>query len=136
MTSDFESWSVAAGLKMYEFSDLPPAARKKLVRLMARIAEQSYRRALQHGEVLKDRLCVDPAALRFDVSLDIAPYTNSPSGGHTSIERLFMECGVLHELGFEEPHRSERFVYVPEKALTASAVEQRRRAARVKVSGP
>jgi hypothetical protein len=137
MTSDFEPWSVAAGLQMHEFSHLSPSERKKLVRLMARGLEQSFRRGLQHGVVNKDTLCVDPAKLRFDVSLDISPFTDSPSGGFTSIERLFMECGVLNDLGFEEPRPPKRFIRVPAKALTTHGTKQRRqakRAARAKAS--
>ena len=92
----------------------------------AHVAEQSYRRGLQHGVVLKDTLCVDPAKLRFDVSLDIAPYSDQPVGGFTSIDRLFMQCGVPRDLGFMEPDQSERFIYAPKRVLTPSAAKQRR----------
>ena len=63
MTSDFETWSVAAGCKLGEFANLPPATQRKLIRLMARISEKSFRRGFQHGVVNKDTLCVDPQNL-------------------------------------------------------------------------
>ena len=102
MNSDFTASSIAHGLKEGEFDDLSPSVNRKLVRLMARIAEQSYRRGFQHGAVLGDRACVAPYDLRFRRSLDKSPYTNSARGGHTSIERLFMECGELCMLGFDD----------------------------------
>ena len=46
---DFVATSVAHGLKLGEFEHLSLADKKKLVRLMARIAERSYRRGFQHG---------------------------------------------------------------------------------------
>jgi hypothetical protein len=98
----FTSNSVAYGLKEGEFEDLSPSAKRKLVRLMARIGEQSYRRGFQHGATFSDKACIDPADLRFRRSLDKSLYTDSPNGGGTSIERLFMECGVLSMLGFDE----------------------------------
>ena len=96
--------ATAYGLKEHEFDGLSPSVRRKLVRLMARIAEKSYRRGFQHGAVLGNA-CIDPADLRFRRSLDKSPYTDSPNGGHTSIERPFMECGVLGKLGFDNEQR-------------------------------
>lgn len=96
--SDFVPGSVASGLKMDEFRDLPDRVKRKLLRLMARISEQSYRRGFQHGIVIGDRRCIDPSDFRFKRSLDKSPYTDGP-GGYTSIERLQMECGVLHNIG-------------------------------------
>jgi hypothetical protein len=57
MSSDFEARSVAYGLKEGEFENLPPLVRRKLIRLMARIAEQSYRRGFQHGAAFGDKAC-------------------------------------------------------------------------------
>ena len=101
----FGSHSVAHGLKPCQFSNLPPAVRRKLVRLMARIAEKSYRRGYQHGVESGPDRCIEPGDLRFRRSLDKSPYTDTPypHGGHTAIERLFMECGELQQLGFDEP---------------------------------
>jgi hypothetical protein len=93
----FSTVSLAAGLRHGEFDELDKRTKKKLIRLMARIAEQSYRRGYQHG-TLPSRT-VDPAVLRFERSLDKAPFTDSKMS-FTSIERLRMECGVLREIGF------------------------------------
>ena len=99
--SDFEKSSIAYGLHEDEFDGLPTSTKRKLVRLMARIAEQSYRRGFQHGAVLENKAWMDPLELRYRQSLDESPYTHSP-GGHTSVERLFMECMVLNMLGFDD----------------------------------
>jgi hypothetical protein len=42
--TDFDPCSVAYGLKSGDLDSLSPAARKKLIRLMSRISEASYRR--------------------------------------------------------------------------------------------
>jgi hypothetical protein len=97
-TGDFTKRGVAHGLKFGEFDALPAGTKTKLVRLMSRIAEKSYRRGLQHGTL---DLTVDPAKLRFEVSLDKSPFTDG-AGGDTAIERLFMECGALRHIGFAE----------------------------------
>lgn len=97
---DFTENSVAFGLKDREFSHIAEGDKQKLIRLMARISEKSYRRGFQHGCVLDpaERL-ISPEELRFEWSLDKSPYTDC-GGGDTSIARLFMECGVLHDIGF------------------------------------
>ena len=41
---------IARGLRENEFADLDPAVRHKLMRFIARIAEASFRRGLQHGD--------------------------------------------------------------------------------------
>ena len=104
---DFCARSVAAGLRDREFEHLSERDRRKLVRLMARIAEKAYRRGAQHGAflvgqepMLRDNL----ASWRIFPDLDKAPYIDSPYT-QTSIERLFMECGGLREIGFREPSR-------------------------------
>jgi hypothetical protein len=106
--SDFSARNVAYGLKHREFVELPEWTKRKLVRLMARIAEQSYRRGFQHGTL--GLHCIDPYVLRFERSLDKSPFTDvqvprkipawNSSLGHTAIERLFMECGCLNDIGF------------------------------------
>jgi hypothetical protein len=102
---DFAYYSVAAGLRFEQFEHLSASDKKKLIRLIARIAEKSYRRGYQHGrEPLTNRsgFNVDPAVLRFERSVDKSPFTDSRHIEHTAIERLFMECGELRELGFRE----------------------------------
>jgi hypothetical protein len=97
--------NVAHGLKYGEFQELPKQTKKKLVRLMARVAEQSYRRGFQQGrEMPWGRHSVNPADFRFKRSLDKSPYTDTRGrGGHSAIDRLFMECGGLLEIGFSDP---------------------------------
>jgi hypothetical protein len=95
--SDYVSSSVLHGLTEGEFSNLPPTTRKKLLRLMARVSEASYRRGYQHGCFFTSKGVVghDPTKLRFDTSLDIAPFTNAEQSGHmTSLERFICEYPV------------------------------------------
>jgi len=70
---------------------------------------------------MHDRLCVDPTELRFGVSLNISPFCDSPGGGHTSIERLYMENGELRNIGLDVPDPPQHPVNVPKHALTACA---------------
>src|SRR5437868_2446054 len=95
LSPKYGSRSVAKGLRENEFDDLDSRTKSKLVRLMARISEQSYRRGYQHG-ALPDRT-MDPSILRFERSLDKSPWTDSTQS--TSADcRLFCEYGVLLEL--------------------------------------
>ncbi len=102
--SDFESSSVAYGLRQREFDDLSERTRKKLVRLMSRISEASFRRGYQHGrfQTQRGKVEVDPAILRFDKSLNQSPWAETAKGGMSADERLFCEYGVLMHLGFRE----------------------------------
>jgi len=92
---EFSTRSVAGGLKYREFGSLDTRTKKKLIKLMARISESSYRRGFQHGTL--GIHIIDPVTLRFDRSLDKSPYTDT-KGGHTSKERLEMEYHVLRQL--------------------------------------
>jgi hypothetical protein len=102
---------VARGLREWDFADLPPIRRKKLLNLMARISEASFRRGLQHGEyfTLKGRkLWVSTSKLRFDLSLDNSPCADDKGFKPTSLERLNFEYGsTLSALGFREVHDYE-----------------------------
>jgi hypothetical protein len=108
--SDFVPYSVARGLHWGEFNHLAPADKKKLVRLMARIAEKSYRRGFEHGVVMTDDreswIRDDPGAWRCYADLDLSPWADRPTTT-TSICRLFAECGVLSEIGFRDPELSD-----------------------------
>ena len=101
MRSDFEKYSVAHGLKMHEFMSLPIRLKKRLVRLMARISEKSFRRGFQHGKECKAPVVMPPADFRFDTPLDKSPSIHGYPG-YSSIERLFMEFSVLQHIGFHE----------------------------------
>ena len=52
--SDFTSDSAAYGLKDQQFAHLSDSDQKKLLRLMARISEKSFRRGFQHGAYASD----------------------------------------------------------------------------------
>jgi hypothetical protein len=103
--TDFIKSSIAYGCVYNEFEDLPEKTKKKLTRIMARLAERSYRRGFQQGVFLsrEGRQIVDLYHFRYQTSLDAAPMTD---GGYidSATNRLFMENGVLCDLGFPDPH--------------------------------
>lgn len=90
--------SVAYGLNSGDFDLLSPAARKKLVRLMSRISEASYRRGFQHGTL--GQHTIDPHKLRYEGSIDQSPLTDRPRAVLSAEDRLFAEYGELYEVGF------------------------------------
>lgn len=47
--SHFASYSILHGLKPHEFNSLPKATKKKIIKLIARISEKSYRRGVHHA---------------------------------------------------------------------------------------
>lgn len=109
----FDTCSVAYGLKGMEFEHLNKRTKKKLLRLMSRISEKSYRRGFQHGKDI-ERPTVDASHLRFDVTLHRSPYTDiyypdgrwAPKSGMSALDRLWCEYGVLWELGFMKDEQS------------------------------
>lgn len=105
MASDFNKTSIAYGMKASDLQHIDKQTKKKLVRLMARLAERSYRRGFQQGYEC-DRPVADLVKFRFFTSLDRSPWPdNVDEKGKwhktpdTAIERLLMENGVLQELG-------------------------------------
>ncbi len=106
MPSDFIASSVAHGLTFGAFEHLSQKDKKRLIRLIARISEASYRRGLQHGGIFGHR--VDVYAFRYKHSLDKSPFTDvegAPKNkGTSSTWRLFCENGVLRDLGFSDPN--------------------------------
>ena len=103
----FSKNSVAHGIDYGEFAKLSNSSKKKLIALMARISEKSYRRGFQHGKEIT-RPVVDPAYFRFEIPIDKSPYTDEFSqagtwlsnSGSSAIERLEMEYPELSEIGF------------------------------------
>lgn len=106
----YTEMSAAHGLEYDEFANLPRATRKKLVRLMARISERSYRRGLQQGVYLHkhNALLVDPRDWRYKIDLDLSPaaeFGEAPLRhefhrlGSGSICRLYAEERYLDEIG-------------------------------------
>lgn len=99
--TDFNSRSAAYGLSHGEFSHLSDTDRRKLSRLMARIAEKAYRRGAQHGAqmALDGTLARDPATVRFTSSLDRSPWLDDPGQWDHAEVRLHMENPALRYLG-------------------------------------
>ena len=112
MTSGaFLKKSIAAGFNVQEFAHLTPSDRRKLITLMARIAEQAYRRGAYQGVKLAgdetDLLPRDLYDWRYGRSLDQSPWLDDATI-ESSTERLYAECGDLETLGFERPAWDER----------------------------
>ena len=106
MTSHaFSEKSIAAGFAAQEFTHLAPSDRRKLVTLMARVAEQAYRRGVYQGVKLAgdetDLLPHDLYSWRYGRSLDQSPWLDD-STIETSTERLYAECEDLGALGFDK----------------------------------
>lgn len=104
MTSHaFSEKSVGAGFTHQEFGHLASSDRCKLVTLMARIAEQAYRRGAYQGVKLAgDEAYLLPKDLytwRYDRPLDQSPWLDDTTI-ESSIDRLFAECNDLEALGF------------------------------------
>jgi hypothetical protein len=100
---DFIGSSVAYGLVHGEFEHIAEPDKQKLIALMSRISEQSYRRGFQHGCVMDSKqFDVSPIELRHEWPLGKSPYTDSAEV-ISSVERLFTEYGVLRSIGFREP---------------------------------
>jgi protein involved in sex pheromone biosynthesis len=100
----FSPHSIVYGLKHGEFLAMDKALKKKLLKIMARISEKSYRRGLQHGSL--STMTVDPAYLRFNVSPDYSPFTDVVgkngkwmNNKQSSLDRLLMEYGGLQDIG-------------------------------------
>jgi hypothetical protein len=77
-----------------------------MLKLMARVAEQAYRRGVQQGAGLagKPSFRGDLWEWRYRPSLDLSPWVDSPTTT-TSLDRLDAECGEqLRELGFPKNH--------------------------------
>ncbi len=90
---------IAYGLHESEFADIDPTTREKLLRVVARVSECSFRRGLQHGIYFTENsipLRIDPWKFRYQVSLDKSPCIDSGGWTPTALERLSIEHG--HEL--------------------------------------
>lgn len=102
MASDFVPGSVLYGLRVHEFDHLPEKDRKKLVRLMARISEASYRRGFQQGAVVGHHCAWPLHDYRYRFSLDRAAFAEGDVE-MSSIGRLDCEhhdlllVGLHHE---------------------------------------
>ena len=92
---------VTKGFRDGRFLSLSARDKRDVLKLMARIAEQAYRRGAQQGAGLAQRLFfrADLGEWRYQPSLDLSPWVDSPRMT-TSLERLDGECGeVLRRIG-------------------------------------
>jgi hypothetical protein len=100
---------VAKGFRQRRFFDLSDRDKRDLLKLMARVAEQAYRRGVQQGAGLagKSSFRGDLWEWRYRPSLDLSPWVDSPTTT-TSLDRLDAECGdELRELGFSKNDGAE-----------------------------
>ena len=91
---------VAKGFRQRRFFDLSDRDKRDILKLMARVAEQAYRRGVQQGAGLagKPSFRGDLWEWRYRPSLDLSPWVDSPTTT-TSLDRLDAECGgPLREL--------------------------------------
>jgi hypothetical protein len=95
---------VAKEFRQRRFFDLSDRDKRDILKLMARVAEQAYRRGVQQGAGLagKSSFRGDLWEWRYRPSLDLSPWVDSPTTT-TSLDRLDAECGEqLRELGFSK----------------------------------
>jgi hypothetical protein len=123
---------VAKGFRRRRFYDLSDRDKRDLLKLMARVAEQAYRRGVQQGAGLggKSSFRGDLWEWRYRPSLDLAPWVDSPTTT-TSLDRLDTECGQqLRGLGFDTGEGWWRSVWTDRRRRPVWAGytrEQRRR---------
>ena len=103
-------WAIAArggrgggpvmGFHDGRFVALSESDKRDVLKLMARVAEQAYRRGAQQGAGLAQRpsFRADLGEWRYGPSLDLSPWVDSPRMT-TSLERLDGECGELRRIG-------------------------------------
>lgn len=103
MSTDFNARACAYGLRHGEFDHLTDGDRGKLLRLMARLAEKSYRRGAQQGAVLgaEGVIAHDLHAWRYERSLDRCPWLDDPQHTETALDRLLIENDDLRRIGFD-----------------------------------
>ena len=92
---------VTKGFRDGRFLSLSERDRRDVLKLMARVAEQAYRRGAQQGAGLAQRpsFRADLGEWRYKPSLDLSPWIDRPRMT-TSLERLDGECGEeLRRLG-------------------------------------
>ena len=85
---------VAKGFRRWRFFDLSDSDKRDMLKLMARVAEQAYRRGVQQGAGLagKPSFRGDLWEWRYRPSLDLSPWIDRPTTT-TSLARLDAECG-------------------------------------------
>lgn len=99
---DFQTQSVAFGYDHCAFSHLSNEDKEKIICLLSRVSEQSFRRGFQHGCYMQEKgtVKVRPDVWRFDAPFDDSPDPDSLHGRSVSIrQRLFDNYSVLADLG-------------------------------------
>jgi hypothetical protein len=102
---------VAKGFRQRRFCDLSDRDKRDMLKLMARVAEQAYRRGVQQGAGLagKPSFRGDLWEWRYRPSLDLSPWVDSPTTT-TSLDRLDAECGEqLRGLGLSKNEGDDRW---------------------------
>jgi hypothetical protein len=124
---------VAKGFRQRRFFDLSDRDKRDLLKLMARVAEQAYRRGVQQGAGLagKPSFRGDLWAWRYRPSLDLAPWVDSLTTT-TSLDRLDAECGEqLRELGFDTGESWWRSAWTDWRPVWTGYTPEQRRLIRV-----
>jgi hypothetical protein len=101
---------VTMGFRDGRFLSLSERDKRDVLKLMARVAEQAYRRGAQQGAGLAQRpsFRADLGEWRYRPSLDLSPWVDSPRMT-TSLERLDGECGEgLRRIGLSLKDSSAR----------------------------
>ena len=100
---------VTKGFRDQRFLSLSERDKRDILKLMARVAEQAYRRGAQQGAGLagKPSFRGDLWEWRYRPSLDLSPWVDHPTTT-TSLDRLDAECGEqLRELGLVKDAANE-----------------------------
>jgi hypothetical protein len=116
---------VAKGFRQRRFFDLSDRDKRDILKLMARVAEQAYRRGVQQGAGLagKSSFRGDLWEWRYRPSLDLSPWVDRPTTT-TSLDRLDAECGEqLRGLGFSKNNGDDNWC---RSVWTGYTREQRR----------
>ena len=82
---------VAKGFRQRRFFDLSDRDKRDILKLMARVAEQAYRRGVQQGAGLADKSSFrgDLWEWRYRPSLDLSPWIDRPTTT-TSLDRHYL----------------------------------------------
>lgn len=94
----FNARSVACGLAPDAFAHLSERDQRRLLTLLARVSEASFRRGYQHGVECADYRRIEPYDLRYKRSLAKAPWPDNPRNAAPVEDNLLTQYPVLREL--------------------------------------
>lgn len=105
--SDFDKNTVVYGLNKNQFEHLDEPTKARFIRLMARIAESSYRRGYTSGSNLRPG--PDKSICVIDYSLDLSPLPENfisdyprPRVDSSSIHTLFLHYPEIDDIGIHD----------------------------------